>query len=51
MKSELEKAIIEMGKLLQYPGETIDNFSDETLKMLSIILSLELDSRTNRLYN
>lgn len=48
MKTELEKAIIQMGKILQHPEETIDNFDDEILINLSNILMLEVEKRVGR---
>ena len=48
MKTELETAIIQMGKILQHPEETIDNFDDETLINLSNVLMLEVEKRVNR---
>ena len=50
-KTELEKVIIQMGEILSYDYETIDNFDDDILKNLSTILRLELDKRTKRVYN
>lgn len=50
-KTELEKVIIQMGEILSYDYETIDNFDDDILKNLSTILKLELDKRTKRVYN
>ena len=50
-KTELEKVIIQMGEILSYDYDTIDNFDDDILKNLSTILRLELDKRTKRVYN
>jgi hypothetical protein len=50
-KTELEKVIIQMGEILSYDYETIDNFDDDILENLSTILRLELDKRTKRVYN
>ena len=48
MKTELEKAIIQMGQILQEPNESIDNFDDDTLINLSNVLLLEVENRYGR---
>tara|TARA_S200002703_G_scaffold131542_1_gene119132 strand:+ start:731 stop:886 length:156 start_codon:yes stop_codon:yes gene_type:complete len=48
MKTELEKAIIQMGQILQEPNESIDNFDDDILINLSNVLLLEVENRYGR---
>jgi hypothetical protein len=51
MKTELEKAIIELGKVLEHNEESIDTVDTDILKMLATILNLEVDNRQSRVYN
>ena len=48
MKTDLENAIIELGKVLQEEGETLENIDTETIGMFAVVFQLEVDSRANR---
>ncbi len=48
MKTDLENAIIELGKVLQEKGECLDNIDTETLAMFAVVFQCEIDARASR---
>jgi len=48
MKTDLENAIIELGKVLQEEGETLENIDTATISMFAVVFQCEADSRANR---
>jgi|TARA_R110000772_G_scaffold108285_1_gene211093 hypothetical protein len=48
MKTDLENAIIELGKVLQEENECLDNIDTETLAMFAIVFQCEIDARDSR---
>ena len=47
-KTELELALITIGKILEDKEESLENFDSQTLTDLSNVLSLEVQSRLDR---
>jgi|TARA_R110000744_G_scaffold16710_1_gene45832 hypothetical protein len=48
MKTDLENAIIKLGKVLQEENESLDNIDTESLEMLALILNCEVTVRNTR---
>ena len=47
-KTELENAIITLGKVLEEENESLDNFDVEIIQDLSTLLSFEVQKRLDR---
>jgi|TARA_R110000782_G_scaffold117357_2_gene207495 hypothetical protein len=50
-KSELEKVLIAMGKLLEDEAESLDTFEDDILDSLASSLLCEVEERKSRIVN
>jgi len=48
MKTDLENAIIKLGKVLQEENESLDNIDTESLEILALILNCEVTVRNTR---